>query len=93
MYRLGNFPPSINNITETSDTNALTGTDTVCVVVGETYMFHINVTDPNEEDQVSLSLNGTVPEGASIDQGMDVLDFISYVDQTGNDTNMPKLIH
>ena len=65
---VGNFPPTINNITETSDTNALTGTDTVCVVVGETYMFLINATDQNEGDEVLLSLNGTVPEGASINQ-------------------------
>ena len=69
-FHIGNFPPSIDNITETSDTNALTGTDTVCVVVGETYTFLINATDPNDGDQVLLSLNGTVPDGAFIDQGM-----------------------
>ena len=71
MYSLvntANYPPEILDVVETSDTNALVN-DTLSVTVNVTVTLQVTAEDENENDIVTYSLNGTVPEGASITNG------------------------
>ena len=54
-------------IVEISDTSALVDNETLQVIVNETYTFQIIAEDPNANDVITYTLNGTVPDGATID--------------------------
>ncbi|XP_072172571.1 uncharacterized protein [Diadema setosum] len=65
QQQLENFPPEIIGIEEVGGTDALMPNNTLHVQVGQTYMLRVTATDPNN-DTVTYSLNGTVPQNASI---------------------------
>nr|XP_054762175.1 mucin-like protein [Lytechinus pictus] len=66
LLNLDNFPPNITSVTELTETDGLQEEDVLYVQVGVNITLQITAQDPNDDDDVYFTFNGTTPDGANI---------------------------